>query len=865
MNDTKFKHLGFFSMTTSQNSHEAEMMDVGQSREVSQSDGHVSGSNNIMKSDENKLNESDASARSSNTREQFHSPDKSAEKRKFTPDENRNGSLAVQLSSSATASPNATSKRALSQENPLAGFKQIRMDKDKARLKEAISDISPEAAQQVLREMWRLFLFDGYNKDHISFIIRAGLKNANVAILEKVLKDDGVFKEPFQQVASRKEGIISKVLKNATIFDLFKHLPIALIDEMAEERIKRAPAKDLVKWLAAGNRLGYREDDTLDESDESVLPNIPSQPMIQDQMNFGVPQTQKATYPPILPPPRDAAPPPSYKDPLLIEQEKNRAALDGAEFQAAEARRLQYTSSLSTRYGPPEDLMCKLCNHRLPTMAGYNFHVTKKVCQEKKHTDGRWVCGNCLSGFIGKQGLNYHSLRHVCQKDTPDSTLEQAPAPTPTVNYTSPYEPPEPDQTQKASSGAILPPRPPMHSASSSELRVPAIKMNAAISRNSIGTEAQKPPMHTPKMKQPESTEYRQSPSDLPPEKLAAMNQDLEDEDERYKKKLAEIPNDLTEAERTKRVEGLKNANSTRKSQIRKSYGVSLRLREKDKKAKQAMNSGTDTPPPKGRLEEFRAPAPPKGPVSSQRNGNSTPNVPSFSPVNAPSSGPSSTNGLAFSATQSQYRPPPSNAAQRVFNPGSNHPDTLTHAREGLSSQNANSSGFGMLKLIQTSPMPPMNYQQVQQTNKRRRTSEGTSSPGTGYNSPHFPAAVPSPHSTGLAMVSVEDAAAKYAKRAKPLDSAQRQGPPAAGATPSKNFAVVLPSLAGSGTKESAYTIISSSEDDEIPAAVNINGKRTSASVEEDSSSADADKPLPSVESPISGRMSFRAKRGGKH
>lgn len=853
-------------MSALQNSGEVEMMDVGESREVSQSGSHVPVSKDVVKSDENNLDESDAPANPSVIREKSHPPDVSAERENFTPDDNRSGSLAVQLPSSAIASPRSTSKRALSQEKSLTGSEQIRLDKEKARLKEVISDVSPEAAQQVLREMWRLFLFDGYNKDHISFIIRAGLKNANVAVLEKVLKDDGVFKEPFQHVASLKEGVISKVMKNATVFELSEHLPIALIDEMVEERISQAPAKDLVRWLAAGNRLGYREDDTLDESDESVVPNVPSQPVTQEQMNFGISQPQRAMYQPILPPTRDAGPPPSYKDPLLIEQEKNRASLDAAAFQAAEARRLQHISSSGTRYGPQEDLMCKLCNRRLPTIAGYNFHVTKKVCQGEKHTDGRWVCHNCLSGFIGKQGLTYHNLRHVCQKDIPDSSSGQAPAPTPAVNYPPPHLPPQQDQTQKAPSGAILPPRPPMNSTPSSQAQVPAIKMNTTIPPNSAtaAAAAERPPMHTPKMKQAESTEYRQSPSDLPPEKLAAMNRDIEDEDERFKKKLAGIPSDLTEAERAKRVESFKNANATRKSQIRKSYGVSLRLREKDKKAKEAMKSGTDTPPPKGRLDEFRAPASSKGPVSSQSNGTDTSNAHGFSPINKPGSGPSPTNGLTFSAAQSQYRPPPSNAAQRVFNPNSNHPNMLTHAREGQPVQNVNNSGFGMLEPTQTSPMPPMNYQQVQQTNKRRRTSEGTSSPGTGYSSPHFAAAVPT-QSAGLAIVSVEDAAVKYAKRAKPLDPAQPQSGPAAGATPSKNIAVVLPSLGGSGTKQSAYTIVSSSEDDETPAVVNRNGKRTSASTDEDSSSAEADRPLPSVESPNSRRMSFRARRGGMH
>lgn len=296
----------------------------------------------------------------------------------------------------------------------LSSTERIKLDKEVARIKEFLSYVSTSAIQQVLRENWREFLFDGYDENHVSFIVRAGLKNSTPAVLGRVMRDDRVFGEQFQNIASQKPSIIRKVLEDVTITQLTEHLPKVMIDKIVAESIKNAPAKELINWLSAGKRLGFRPDDMLEVSDESVVPNVPvrtypnqppikyqtpavynpSPPSLQQQPYQQVPQrpspyqTQILSPSTIRPPPSLAGtyppapahssilPPKSYaQDSLLREQERNKAAQDAVAATEAENRKagVALKLKLAKIQGAPGDLTCNLCDKQLPTQSGYLF------------------------------------------------------------------------------------------------------------------------------------------------------------------------------------------------------------------------------------------------------------------------------------------------------------------------------------------------------------------------------------------------------------------------------------------------------------------------------------------------------------
>jgi hypothetical protein len=312
------------------------------------------------------------------------------------------------------------------------------------------------------------------------------------------------------------------------------------------------------------------------------------------------------------------------------------------------------------------------------------------------------------------------------------------------------------------------------------------------------------------------------------------MDKEIQDADDKYEQQIAAIPKDYTEEQRQARMISLKNGVASKKSQIRKSYGVTLRMRERDKQARKS--AGMSTPPANPRLEEYRAQPPPRpnsgGPVNETPT--STPPVSGFSPINgnknntptpptAPNNhGSGSPNpqapwgsDISLGQYKSQYRPPPINAAQRVQNSFTiPHPNTLTHA---LESQPA--PGYGVLRPNNPpQQLTPSNYQQVT-SNKRRRTSEdvgGAEPRGVTHGEKE---------QGGLAMlpVRVEDAASKFPRK-NPLLQGQRREDgrgvsggdvPMSEAGSSAAIPAPAPAPVRRGSKEAAITIISSSSESE--------------------------------------------------
>lgn len=339
------------------------------------------------------------------------------------------------LESSPRARQTISATPAKAVEQPTVS-EQIKFDKDVKRFKQILSEVSPQAAQKVMRDQWRLFLFDNYNDDHVSFILRAGLKNSNPVVLERVLKDDTIFRETLLKVASKKPGFVERVLKGVAAKAIFANVPGRVQNEVVTQQIRAAPAKQLIRWLAEGDRLGYKMDDILDAEDETVTPNMAyrahdSDVEILDVVERRPPHMQYASQPQPYasqyyaphygaPPPK---PPPGYAvqyhaapyapqpyaprplanpntDPLLLEQERNAASniarakqvqLSIAKNAASSlngrpqsgvakkdlARQMQQAQAQAPPPGP-----CPACGIRFETFSGYTYvsYVPALLC-----------------------------------------------------------------------------------------------------------------------------------------------------------------------------------------------------------------------------------------------------------------------------------------------------------------------------------------------------------------------------------------------------------------------------------------------------------------------------------------------------
>ena len=700
----------------------------------------------------------------------------------------------------------------------------IRLEKEIARLNEVLADTSAQAAQKVLKDKWRFFLFDTYDEAHISFILRAGFKNATASVIEKVLLDKSIFRELLLGVASRNSTFIETVITNATavqllrlapervldevlaerlriekvitdpnlgatVAKLLRFAPVRLIDELLAERLKTVSAKQLISWLARADRLGYKMDDIIDEDDESVVPRAGSFEADIAEVFEVEPAPIPAPVPaPGLTPQLASA----TRDPLLVEQEKNLVAqrlADAARSLKQKQPHQQPRPKPQSRQPPSPSLSCPACHTTLPTLSGYNYHITRKPCQKNPPImNAKWWCNNCLQTFTGKGGMDYHVMNGVCHSEdiaratSPSNQLLQEAA-----SVAQHPSPPVPSQPQAPISSVPRPsftPSQPAPTTSYATHASSAMSSQKPLPRPEVTI--QRPPLHTPTStpvskpsppvstsspgprKQAPPSDVRQSPSELSPERLAALNRELQDADDRYQRLIREIPADATEEHRAARLVSLKNGIASKKSQIRRAHGVSLRLREKDKQARKAiektpsgkaapeqrlsmtsMTSMTSTPPAAAPVSSFSpintppptAPTPDYGlnsnpPPPSQApryNGPSQnpphpsqvsrynppsllpPQRPHVSPYGPPPTIPSN---AVQTAASSSYRPPPLNASDRVQNPYMPHdPNTLSHALE-----RPRPSGFGVLRVQDLSKTAPT-------SNKRRRSQDDEGRP----------------------------------------------------------------------------------------------------------------------------------------
>lgn len=203
------------------------------------------------------------------------------------------------------------------------------------------------------------------------------------------------------------------------------------------------------------------------------------------------------------------------------------------------------------------------------------------------------------------------------------------------------------------------------------------------------------------------------TPNTLPPEKYAELQRQLDEVDRKFEESIAANRADktMTEEERNKRYVSLKNGNASRKSQIRKQFGVSLRLREKDKRAMKAQGLKPEYP----KNENYKASS------RASLNGSTPQTTPHYiDPHYSSSSYDSPADGLPKSTTNT---PPPTSS----FTP-LNRPSAGALPRIGAS---GNHEGFSVFHK-DNDPKSVFSPQQMRPTSfstnpsnplKRRRTS----------------------------------------------------------------------------------------------------------------------------------------------
>ncbi|CAG8950708.1 hypothetical protein HYFRA_00002918 [Hymenoscyphus fraxineus] len=708
------------------------------------------------------------------------------------------------LSSVSTMSVLASAKK---------GPPSVKVEKEIARLQEAVDEASPEAARQILHKNWRKFLFEDVDDMHVIFVLRALLKNCSFSVMERVSKDGNLFKGNILKAAVKSDVVASQILGSKEI-----------VDQLCADRIREVDAKVLLNWLAKGRRLGYSENDIM-EINGWVHPDTHNNANDVVMMDSH-PTPNGFPRPPPPAPPAFRAPPPNNQPP----PPHNPLPSPGHAPQQPLPQQSVPQQPPPQQAPPPAlqpvlpasggRMVCNYCSRTFDHVSGFNYHHLKKVCtKEPPATGWKWTCEFCFQGFTTKQGREYHNLKGVCEtcdippttpllaSSTPQTNFQagtvpsSVPTPPAVPSYAAPFPGPPPapvptitrpplhtpvssqpvvnssvvaSQPTNARPGTIQ--RPPLRTPSTATPPVAApVHSNTAVigsntpstngsfnAENSINgsTSGPNPAAHqpfntpgsgvahpsTPRSRTPGTrtqaprTDIRQSPSELPPEKLAQLDNELAAEDSKYEVARQQAES-LDEPERSSRLISLKNGLASKKSTIRRRYGVSLRLRERDKLAQKAsmnnrLRSEDSTP------QNSVAPASGFSPI------NTIVSAPTgFSPINATRTAPSPLTdyGSPYLATANSNQPRPSIPAPHGFSsphPASGHPTSrLSTSTSRRSSEQDTPEGFGVLvrrdsRNTRYNPQNQMTPTTFAAAQKRRRGSltedEGAARPSPG-------------------------------------------------------------------------------------------------------------------------------------
>jgi hypothetical protein len=247
-----------------------------------------------------------------------------------------------------------------------------------ANLTKHLQDVSSQAAGQVLQTFWRKFLFSGNGNEHLSWVLRAGIRNAPTPVIERILKDSTIV-NILAPIASKKQPIATAVLADLPYDELVEYIPESVLDREIRRRLKTMPAKPLIRWLAEAERLGFREDDVLDEEDESVMPNLSASDLIAAGPYTATAAKAAVGFTSIdhesgsgcgdvemLDGPHgNFNPSHHHSDHLRAVQEHNSAS--------APQPQPQYPVAVPPSSSSTNPLACPVCRLVLPTASGYNY------------------------------------------------------------------------------------------------------------------------------------------------------------------------------------------------------------------------------------------------------------------------------------------------------------------------------------------------------------------------------------------------------------------------------------------------------------------------------------------------------------
>ncbi|KAL3427860.1 hypothetical protein PVAG01_01369 [Phlyctema vagabunda] len=476
------------------------------------------------------------------------------------------------------------SSEALSEKPPVYQPSSIKISKEIARLQELVAESSPEAVQAVLRDNVDKFLIqdDQQNlipvSEHLPFVLRAGMTWASDEAKSTILS------------AHQSKNVRAASLAEATSFDIQESVPVSILDPILRDRLKTVSAMQVIRWLAEANRLGYSAEDIIENDDESiVVPKLPDRLQDEDDDDDDIEMID--------------APPKQTARPLMI-----------------------------------TPLSCRKCKARFDNSSGYSYHTSKNLCDKKPPFGGyKSECDNCHQGFTSSGGKNYHDLNKCCRNTvagatpianstSPSTQLQQeaqAPPVRPAAPHALPYYPSQmnantmthPQQPMRTNLPTYPPAPTPMHSHTALKFQPPQTTSHAppyntqlpaprhfytpqqnnraSMLQSSVPRFASETPSHsggTRKQNYASSPEVRMTPESLPPEEYAKLNVELDAVDNKYESDVAAIDADPSMSSTIKeaRKTSLKNGQASKKSQIRKKFGVTLRLRDKDKKAMKA-------------------------------------------------------------------------------------------------------------------------------------------------------------------------------------------------------------------------------------------------------------------------------------
>ncbi|ETS87723.1 hypothetical protein PFICI_01551 [Pestalotiopsis fici W106-1] len=446
---------------------------------------------------------------------------------------------------------------------------------DLSRLTHAIQQSVPEAVRRVTRENWEKTLLG--TDFHQAFVMNATIHQASGAAAKRAIKDFGG-----KMVASAKHEII----EHFTVKDLDEVADAILakvsdgfLDKALEKRLATIDARSLINALARAERLGYENNDSMDETGaQGQVPNQQAQP--QPNLTHLGPANPLAAHP------------------------------------------------VNQTHAP--DLQCHLCWRKFKAVSAYDYHVKKKICTKEppsSSTGFEFSCEHCGAGFITNVGQQYVSVttkspqlaltdkKHHANKVCGDHGMAAAtPKPSPhVVTYNSnnkniPAVTPVPVPMPQLNSSQPVPTRPNFSQPGPPPTHHQQHALSTPISQGQKRT-------YTPQSQgtpgPPSSTvelHLGDPYAHLTPQDRANLEEELRQAEELHAPRFKEAEAIEDPVVRAAKLDSVKNVFSTRQSLIRKRYGVRLRVRRSKavlEAEKSRMAALADTPSAKRQRTDF--------------------------------------------------------------------------------------------------------------------------------------------------------------------------------------------------------------------------------------------------------------------